>query len=262
MLRALALSVLLAPWVSAQAAEVLALQKGQDRAARNALYQKLYKSRVRVNLEKASLKDLAEFLMAATGHETNFVVWTKADVEPITIELKRARVSSLMGIVRDSYDVRFVFRKGVVLIQHADEVKEYTYLKTYNMRAATTPIKSFPGPELTLNTGEQEDLAGDDDDEGASASGLTADKVIDLIRTHVLPDSWDVDGISVTQWNGVLRVRQTELGHEKVAKLLVALGVVPSPIRIQPKKARAARAARTPVSVRPARSRSVPRRTP
>lgn len=260
MLRAFVLPVLLTPLVPAQAAEVLALQKGEDRVARDALYEKLHETRVRVSLEEAALKDLAEFLMAASGNATNFVVWTKADVEPLTLRLPRSRITALMGIVQRAYDVRFVFGKSVVLIEHEDEVEEYTYLRTYDIKAATAPIKSFPGPKLGLNAGERDDFAAIEDDEGAPASGLTADRVVDLVRTHVLPDSWDVDGVSITQWRGVLRVRQTERGHRKVRQLLRALGVVPAPVRAQkPAEGRRTRS-RRPVSDRPARSRSAARR--
>lgn len=235
MSRSLACTValaLLSSMVPAQADEVLALRRGEDRQARDRLYQKLHSFRVDVHLEDASVKDLAEFLATASGNVTNFAAWTKGDIEPITLRLKRTRLTTVMDIAQRFGGVRFVFSNGVVLIQLPDEVKEYTSLRTYSVAAATMHIPSFPGPDLRLSNGE-EDLALDDDtDTENTASGFTADKLVDLIRTHVLPESWDENGVSITQFRGVLHVRQTEKGHRKVVELLRALGVIPTPRRV------------------------------
>jgi len=133
---------------------VLALQRGEDRKARDELYRKLYESRVDVRLEEASVRDLASFLAAASGNVTNFAAWTVEEIAPITLRLKRTRLTTVMDIAQRFGGVRFVFTKGAVLIQAPGEVKEYTSLRTYSVAAATMHIPSFPGPELRLNTGE------------------------------------------------------------------------------------------------------------
>ena len=52
-------------------------------------------------------------------------------------------------------------------------------------------------------------------------------KLVDMIRTHVLPDSWDSGQGSITAMQGVLAVRHTESGHRKVRDLLVKFGAIP-----------------------------------
>ena len=118
--------------------------------------------------------------------------FTKEDVAPLTLRLKRSRLTTVMSIAQRFGNIRFVFRKGMVLIQHPDEVKEFTWLRSYSIKAATAPLPSFPGPELKLTApGEENFIASDEDpDENNTASGFTPDKLVDMIRTHVLPESW------------------------------------------------------------------------
>lgn len=226
------LAVLLAvASLPAQADEVLALQRAEDRRARDLLYEKLHATQVDVHFEDATPGELARYLAVASGNVTNFVVSTREDIAPLTLRLKRARLTTVMDIAQRFSDLRFAFRNGIVRITHESEVDEYTSLRRYDVRSATTPIPSFPGPELGLRRSGDEDPVVDDDAEGTSASGYTADELVDLIRQHVLPDSWDGDGVEVTQYRGVLRVRQTDRGHRKVEELLRALAVLPSPVR-------------------------------
>ena len=227
----------LAVSLPAQADEILALEKGKDRRARDLLYNKLHSIRVDVHFERASAADLAEYLTVASGNATNFVVHTKEDLEPVTLRLKRTRLTTVMGIAQRFGVFRFAFRDGIVRIQHDSEVREFTSLRRYDVRWATTPIPSFPGPELRLKApGDEEPIVDQDVEDSAPASGFTPDRLVDLIRTQVLPDSWDADGVSVSEYRGVLWVRQTDRGHRVVEELLRALGVIaPSP----PQKSRA-----------------------
>lgn len=225
--RTLLVALALAVSIPAQADEILVLQKGKDRRARDLLFQKLHSIRVDVHFEAATAQQLAEYLTVASGDIVNFAVFTREDIEPLTLRLKRTRLTTVMDIAARFGGLRFAYRNGIVVIQHPDEVREFTSLRRYDVRSATTPIPSYPGPELRLKAPGDEDLLVEEDDgEGASISGFTADRLVDLIRTQVLPESWDGDDIEVTQYRGVLFVRQTDRGHRKVEELMVALGVI------------------------------------
>jgi len=229
MLRATCLSLVFAAVLPAQADELLVLQRGQDRHARDLLYSELHAVLADVDLEDATLAELAEYLTAASGEITNFAVFTEADFEPLTLQLERTRLTTVMDIAQRFAKIRFVFRNGVVVIKGRDEVVEYTSLRRYDIRAATVTIPSRPGPDLRLRTPGDEDSVADDEAEEVTTSGFTADKLVDLIRTQVRPESWDENGTSVTQLHGVLWVRQTDSGHRRVEELLRALGVIVAP---------------------------------
>jgi hypothetical protein len=226
----------LLPAQSAGIDDVLVLQRAQDRVARAKLYGKLRKTRVTAALEKATPKELARYLAAASGGTTNFVATTKREIEPVSIEVRNAPLTSVLDQAQRLSEVRFVFLAGAVLLQHEDEVKEYTWLRLYDVRAATAVIPDRAGPELGFRSGEQEADFDAGEDSGAPVAGFTADKLVDLIRTHVLPESWDRDGVSLSEVRGVLWVRQTVKGHRAVEELLRQVGALPTPRVVRVKR--------------------------
>ena len=133
MLLRTSLLLLLTASVHAQADTLLVVERGADRAGRDRLYALLHKTRVDVALEEATPQDLAKFLAAATNNATNFVVRAKDGIEPITIELERARLTTVMDFARRHTDLRFVFKKGLVALEHTDKVREFTSLRRYDV---------------------------------------------------------------------------------------------------------------------------------
>ena len=135
-----------------------------------------------------------------------------------------------MAVISTQTEIRYVYRAGVVFIKPKDEVKEFSYLQLYDVRAATMKMPVFRAPKLGLNLGEEGGNFDEPEESDTTTSGFDADKLIDLIRTMVLPESWDSEQASIAQMNGILMVRQTESGQRKVREMLVKLGAVP-PIR-------------------------------
>lgn len=231
--------------VTAQADSVLAIQRAQDRRGRDALVRHLAAIRVDVNFDAITAPELARYLAAAAGGGVNVFVAAKDASEPFSLRLKRAPLTTVMEIAQRFGKLRFVYRAGAILIEHPDSVREYTYLRLYDVRAATAVIPSRPGPKLGLTQPGGEDEYGAGEGEGTPAGGFTIDKLEDLIRNHVLPESWDHRGVSLTSSRGVLWVRQTETGHREVAALLRQLGAIPQPRRAVTGRGRV-RAARRP----------------
>lgn len=209
--------------------DVLVLQNAQDRAARSALFAKLAKTRVSADFDAISAKDLASYLTVASGNATNFVVMTRQELAPVSMQVADVPLTTVMDLAQRLGDLRFAFAKGAVLLQHKDEVKEYTYLCTYDVRSATLAIPSRAGPELGFTNAEGDNSAVEDEGSSATISGFTVEKMVDLIRSNVLPTTWDKEGISISEHRGVLAVRQTEKGHREVVRLLQQLGAIPVP---------------------------------
>lgn len=210
----------------AHRAEVLQTERRQDVRERNALASVLDKTKISLRLEDASPKDLAEQLNAFAGEKTMFLVRRKdgaRDWESIDLKLEKRPFLQALSIVSRISKVRFVFRSGVVMIVHEDEIKPERYLRIYDLRMATRKIRSYRAPRLDLPIGEG-NLEEPEEEDGGTVSGFDADRFEEMIRASVLPRSWD-DGASITQSGGIFFVRQSEKGHRELAGLLRQFGV-------------------------------------
>ena len=226
----LALSV--SATLAAQDSDLLVIERKADRAGRDLLLRKLKKVRITLSFNEASAEEVAQYLTAAAGKGIAFIVSSRtvksSELPKLTLTLKRLSLANAMAVISIKTEVRYVYRNGVVFIKPKDEVKEFTYLQIYDVRAATMKMPSFPAPKLGLNLGEEGGNYEEPEESDTTTSGFDSDKLVDLIRTMVLPDSWDSEQASITTMNGVLMVRQTESGQRKVRQLLVKLGAVPA----------------------------------
>ncbi|MHC4515460.1 MAG: hypothetical protein ACYTGW_08615 [Planctomycetota bacterium] len=221
--------------LAAQDGDLLVIERKADRAGRDLLLRKLKKVRVTLSFNEASAEEVAQYLSLAAGKGITFIVSSRtvrsSELPPLTLALKKLSLANAMAVISTQTELRYVYRSGVVFIKPKDEVKEFTYLQLYDVRAATMKMPNFRAPKLGLNLGEEGgNFEDEDEDSGTTTSGFDDDKLVDLIRTFVLPESWDSEQASISTMRGVLMVRQTESGHRKVRKLLVKLGAVP-PIR-------------------------------
>ncbi len=250
------------------AGDLIGLRRWRDRAARDGLVRRLRALPVRADFDAMGPIELARFLGAATG-DTTFVVKDKAEIEPLTLEAGKIPMTALIDQVQRALEVRFVYHSpGVVVLSPRANAREARRTVMYDVRAATTVLPDRPGPELRLTRpGDEDEVWQDEDAEGTSISGFDTDKLIDLVTTYVLPDTWDVDGNSIQAVRGVLWVRQTEQGHAQVRRLLETLGVIPRPIRVNASRLpspalRAAGRRATPSTKTPRSAEASPRRAP
>ena len=238
---------------------VLLVEKAKDSLARSRALAKLRTVRIDIKLDSAGPKVLAKQLNLLVGKSVTFFVRAhdgETGYAALDLDLKRARVSNVMAIVSRVSDVRFVYFAGVVMITHKDDVKEVSTLRLYDVRAATAKLTNFVGPRIGLRNsdGDQEVVSGEEV-EGGTVSGLTSDKIEELIRAQVLPQSWGGDnGASISSSNAILFIRQSARGHAAVRKLLYQLGVGPGPApRSLLNRARRAHAKRRAARVLPSK---------
>lgn len=220
--------------LTAQDRDLLVIERKADRTGRDLLLRKLAKVRVTLSFHEASAEDVAQYLTAAAGKGIAFIVSSKSvkssELPKLTLTLKGISLTNAMAVISTQTGIRYVYRAGAVFMKPKDEVKEFSYLQLYDVRAATMKMPNFRAPKLGLNLGEEGGNLEEPEESDTTTSGFDADKLIDLVRTMVLPESWDSEQASIAQMNGLLMVRQTESGHRKVRELLVKLGAVP-PIR-------------------------------
>lgn len=212
---------------------ILIVEAPRDRVARNLLESRLAKVRVDLKLADEGPKEIAERLNLYARDVTDFLVRPHdgdSDYASLKLNLKRTTIRNCMSIVQSMSDVRFVYKAGVVMLTHKDDVKEVTTLVLYDVRAATFKLKDFPGPKIGQRIGEEEDEVEEETDSDNTPSGLTLEKLEEVIRAQILPESWGGEnGASISAANGVLIVRQSERGHREIRQLLYQLGVGPNP---------------------------------
>lgn len=208
--------------------DVLAVERRTDKRGHAICVQQLHKVRVSLVAEELTPKELCRYLSTATGNELSFHCST-ADSEAapaLSCNLRGTTLWSLMSIAQIETGLRFVYRFGVVFLVQPDAIKPLTELKIYDLRAATAPLTSFPGPDLGLGLSRGErPLFPEPVVTDQTISGFTADGVEQLLRESIRPDSWDLDGVTLSNNNGLFLIRQTPQAHDEIELLLVKLGV-------------------------------------
>lgn len=213
--------------------DALAVERREDVRGRDTTVALLRSIRADWQMRDTMPKDFCRQLSAATGDKMTFLFAAKGEAAAtpaFDLELRAVTPLTAMAVVQQVTGLRFVWRSGVVFLVGKDEVRSFTYLQLYDLRAVCTPLKSFPGPELGLLRADGNGAVfPPETDSGTTVSGFTAELVERLIKENVTPDAWATDGVSLTNQKGLLLVRHTPQGHREIARLLDDLGLVPLP---------------------------------
>jgi hypothetical protein len=241
------LGSVLATAIAAQTLEeTVVVEQRADIPARNRVRPLLVESTVTVR-GPLGMRDLCRVLSRACGDALNFQFQSKEkkadDVPPLEVDLQRATPLQVLALLRDQLDLQAVWRAGSVALMPRAEVKEATWLQIYDVRAETMPLRSFPAPRLFLRApGDDAAAAVEDEEPKTTASGFTAEQLVELVREHAARGAWQGSDVSITAQGGILMVRQTERGHRSVREVLAALGIAAAAPPIRPR----ARPAATP----------------
>jgi len=231
-MRTTLLALLVTAPLTAQLDDLLVVEKRKDLSARNHLVRHLRGVKVTVSFTDASAKEVVGYLQAVSGKGTNFLLASRTmkdgDYPSVTMKLSNISVANLMAAYEEKTSLRFTYRAGLVLLQPKDEVKEFTYLRIYDVRAAVMPIKNFkPRYKFGLR-GSGDEVAVQSDDEEPRPLMFDSDQLVGLIRDNALRESWDTGSTSIEAMRGILLVRQSVRGHRKVENLLRKLGAIPA----------------------------------
>ena len=209
------------------ARELLIVERAKDARQRDSVLRRIWNTRLRLQAKKASARELLVSFNIAAHKKVGFALWPRADedFEPITLELKRAKLLDAMSIIQRTTPYRWVYGHGVIWLKHESQVKEETYVRIYDVRQAITRIRSFPGPRMGLGLNPDFEMREPEESE-ATLSGLDIDRIQELIQRHVDPESWDKENVSLDAGRGVLIIRQTLRGHRQLRRFLRRIGVI------------------------------------
>jgi len=247
LLSAFAVGLLMAP-TTAQNDELLVVEKRQDLAARTRMLAHLRKIYVTVNFQDMTAREIARYIQDASGKSINVIVSGKTvkpdDMPKVTLALKKISLANLMSAIEGQTGLRFTFSNGMIFLKPKDEVKAFAYLQMYDVRAAVFAATVFIPPKLGLRPPDEEGgFVGGVEDDPKPINGYDIDRLIDLIKTHAVSDTWDTEGIAIDGLGGVLLVRQTVRGHRMTRELLEKLGAIPRTRRVVRRTARRAKLA-------------------
>ncbi|MCB9918194.1 MAG: hypothetical protein H6832_07305 [Planctomycetes bacterium] len=205
--------------ILAKGSEALVTERREDARERDRLVLALSKLRVSVNWKAATPERVARDLASHVGDACAFFVRSRdgaRDWETIDLELDKRPLVQALSIIASVSKIRFVFRSGVVLVVHEDAVRPELFLETYDLRMLTRKVRDYPAPEVGVPTDREPQV---EDSEERTASGFDEDRFEELLRSSVLPGSWE-NGATILRSGGIFFVRQSEQGHREIRSLL------------------------------------------
>ncbi|MHC5062671.1 MAG: hypothetical protein ACYTG5_01700 [Planctomycetota bacterium] len=170
----------------------------------------------------ATVQDWAKFYQDVT--QVNFLVSTEVaelDEETTTLvdfNLSNRSVLKALDVIGAQTDVRWRVRDGIVELVTPDNAGGRTYLSQYEVRDLVLGVGNNPGPDLKLRVPDSEDEFTEPDEPLPTV--VDDDRLQELIRTNIAPESWDGEVGTVSYLNGVLLVNHTREVHQQVTKLL------------------------------------------
>ncbi len=178
--------------------------------------------KINLSFTDAPLTDVVAFLREFTG--LNIIIDsqqipTPADLR-ITLRVEDLPFDNVLGLIARMHNLAYKVEDGVVFVTTAETLQKETVLELYDVQDLTVSIPDFPGPEISL-------VSGDDGAAGAVATeaeqgtaGVTSEELQNLIKDNIAKGTWDSEGRSLVYNNGILIVRHTPDVQAKIQKFL------------------------------------------
>jgi hypothetical protein len=201
-------------------AQVLArgkLKDADDQRAYLETVRQLRARRLTVEWNQTALENVVKELRLHLSR--NFVFAPAAadrKAEPVNLELREVTAATLITLIESSAKIRFVFEDGVILVTTPeDAVRRSLEIRVYDIGDLLYEAPDFPGPSMDINPGKV--TAPPEESEPRRKDG---GEIVDLVRTLVGAEAWDVEGTSIVVSHNLLIVRHTPAVHAKVRELV------------------------------------------
>jgi tetratricopeptide (TPR) repeat protein len=197
-----------------------------DSPEERAIIAKLESTRIEHRFADADVENWAAYYQGVTG--VNFFVTPAVkelgDAAKLTdFHLPPMSVYKALETIGNLTGTKWKVANGVVQIVTPDKAGGRMYLVPYEVRDIVQGVPDKAGPELKLKAPEEDDAGFGDEGEEAKPTVVDASKLVDLIRVHIAPESWDAGEANITEQRGVLLVRQNKEVHGQVRQLLADL---------------------------------------
>jgi len=214
----------------------------QPRSRQSEIQQKLSKA-IDAEFVETPLADVLAYLAETLQIQfhVNRRAFGEASIDssaPIDISLKQVKAETMLRLALRSIDpnLDFVERDGFILVSTIDDLDQATEVRVYNCRdllSLSPPLPGAAGEGMpggfgggpSAPMGMTPAMTG-----GMGGGGMVLDesprgRLMSLIMSSVESNSWDhVGGVgSISEFNGLLVVKQSGRVHEKVDELLQML---------------------------------------
>ena len=174
------------------------------------------------NFPDAALDNWVDYYRRATS--LTFVVSPKvAELDEDSSKLSgfnvgKRPVSSALNLISNIRPIRWRVKDGVVLLLTKEEDTGETQPRFYDVREIINPLAQHAGRDIQLKVGEGVEEEGGDEEPLPVVVDI--DKLQELIRANVAPDTWEGDGVSMEAQGPTLVVSQTPEVHAMIGQLL------------------------------------------
>ncbi len=178
--------------------------------------------KINLSFTDAPLTDVVAFLREFTG--LNIIIDSAQIPTPsdlrITLRVEDLPFDNVLGLVARMHNLAYKVEDGVVFITTAESLQRETVLELYDVQDVTVTIPDFPGPEISLVSGD-EGAGGAVATEGeAPTAGLNPEELTNLIKDNIAKGTWDTAPNSLVYNNGILIVRHTPEVQAQIQKFL------------------------------------------
>jgi hypothetical protein len=137
----------------------------------------------------------------------------------VTLELDDVSVATAMRLLQSTAKVRFLYEGGIVFVTTPEDAAQRSLeIRIYDVAELLYHAPDFPGPRMDLHPGKPEVSATE-----TETPSRDANEMVELVRTLVGIETWEVPGASIAVSHHMLIVRQTPEVHAKIHEILAGL---------------------------------------
>lgn len=185
----------------------------------------LARRRVDVQFDEAALDDAVSFI-AAVGSMNVMVspefVRSAAGAAPrVTLTLRDISLRQLAELVAKTTGTALVFRDGVLQFTTPADARGRPVLRIFPIEDLTFRVRNFPGPDITLHTGDAKFVQEEESDRESPFDD--PEKVVELLRKFTGEGTWDDDDVSISADRRKIVVRQYPKVLKEIGAFLAVL---------------------------------------
>lgn len=183
---------------------------------------------ISLNFSDTPFQDVIRYIHTISG--INIVVDPKIiqtfEIEGtrVNLQVNSLKLDDALQILLQFHDLVYLFKDDVLFItsKTSELARGKSIPVLHDIRDLTGQIKDFPGPKIRLMTEIDQDSGGAtfDEEETESKTGFTGEKLTELIKSTIEPESWDNEDYSIAETSGQLLVVHTEDVQNEIKKFL------------------------------------------
>jgi type II secretory pathway component GspD/PulD (secretin) len=177
---------------------------------------------VTLDFQDQDLVDVVGFLQRITS--VNIVLDPQviaAAPPPVTLRVESMKLRYVLDFIMKLTGLNYTLRDEAIFISNAQGLRGDIFMKLYDIRDLTHAMASFPGPDLDIP------------EPGGVGSRLLppvepeskpdVNEFIEIIKKVVSPATWENEGVSAEEYNGMMVATQTTEVHKQIEDLLRTL---------------------------------------